>query len=416
MDIEFGFAQKKLIIDIPDSKLISVLKPNNVPVSLNEADVVKKSLDEPIGTEKLSKLVKPGNKVVIITSDITRPFPSYKVIPLVLNELYAGGVSKKDITIVFALGSHRCHTEQEMRMLVSDEVYDNIQCIDTSADRCIHLGTTSRGTPVDIFDTVAKADVRVCLGNIEYHYFAGYSGGAKAIMPGASTRAAIQSNHSLMVEDGAVTGQLDTNPLRNDIEEAIKYCHIDFIVNVVLNEKKEIITCVSGHFIHAHRVGCAFLDKIYKVSIPRKAEIVVVSAGGFPKDINMYQAQKALDNAKHAVKDGGIIIWIASCKDGLGEDVFEKWMKEHESSDDMIDHIRQDFQLGGHKAAAIAMVLRRARIFLVSDLEEDFVRSIHLIHYSDALKGLDEAIRLLGKDAKIIAMPYGGSTLPILEE
>lgn len=416
MNVEFGFGKRKITLDIPDSNLISILKPNKVPVHYSENDLVIKSLNKPIGTKKLRELVMPGNKVVIVTSDITRPLPSYKVIPPVLNELNAGGVRDEDITVVFALGSHRKHSREEMRMLVGDEVFERVRCIDAVSDDYIHLGTTKRGTPVDVFRPVAQADVRVCIGNIEYHYFAGYSGGAKAIMPGVSTRAAIQSNHSLMVQESAVAGCLDGNPVREDIEEVVRFCPIDFIVNVVLNEKKEIIHCVSGHYIDAHRAGCVFLDKLYKVSIPRKADIVVVGAGGFPKDINMYQAQKALDNAKHAVKDGGIIIWIASCKAGLGESVFEKWMLEHKKSQDMIEHIQRDFQLGGHKAAAIAMVLQKAKVFMVSELNDELVKSIHLIPYQDAANALNDAVAEMGSEAKIVAMPYGGSTLPVINE
>jgi nickel-dependent lactate racemase len=274
------------------------------------------------------------------------------------------------------------------------------------------MGVTRRGTPVDIFTPVATADRRICLGNIEYHYFAGYSGGAKAIMPGVSTRDAIQSNHSAMVLPEAAAGRLEGNPVREDIEEAGKICGIDFIINVVLNENKEIIRSFSGDPVTAHRAGCAFLDSFYKVCIPQKADIVIVSAGGFPKDINMYQAQKALDNARHAVKDGGVIIWIASCSEGLGEDHFEEWMTGHAKSIDMIDHIRRDFVLGGHKAAAIAMVLEKAEIYLVSDLDPAFVRSIFLTPYTNLQEAGDAALAHCGDEATIMLMPYGGSTLP----
>ena len=317
------------------------------------------------------------------------------------------------LLIVFALGSHRGHTEDEMRRLVGERVFDRVSCVDSNSGEYVHLGTTSKGTPVDIFRPVVEADFRICIGNIEYHYFAGYSGGAKAIMPGVSTREAIQANHSRMVQEEAAAGRLSGNPVREDIDEVAEFCSIDFIVNVVLNEKKEIIHCVSGHYIKAHREGCTFLDKMYKVIIPQKADVVLVSAGGFPKDINMYQAQKALDNAKHAVKEGGIIVWVASCKAGLGESVFEKWMMEHEESHEMIEQIERNFQLGGHKAAAIAMVMQKAKIFLVSDLDPNFVKRMHLVPYRDANAAVDDALSEVGSDAKIIVMPYGGSTLPV---
>ncbi len=413
MEIQLGFGHTNLNLKLPGSKVIKVLKPNTVSVGLKDEDEVKRSLAAPIGTVRLQRLVKPGQKVAIITSDITRPLPSYKILPSVLNELNQAGVRDEDILIVFALGSHRGHTEDEMRRLVGERVFDRVSCVDSNSGEYVHLGTTSKGTPVDIFRPVVEADFRICIGNIEYHYFAGYSGGAKAIMPGVSTREAIQANHSRMVQEEAAAGRLSGNPVREDIDEVAEFCSIDFIVNIVLNEKKEIIHCVSGHYIKAHREGCTFLDKMYKVIIPQKADVVLVSAGGFPKDINMYQAQKALDNAKHAVKEGGIIVWVASCKAGLGESVFEKWMMEHEESHEMIEQIERNFQLGGHKAAAIAMVMQKAKIFLVSDLDPNFVKRMHLVPYRDANAAVDDALSEVGSDAKIIVMPYGGSTLPV---
>lgn len=416
MEFKLGFGKQQISFDINPDNLLGVLKPNEVEVELTGEAEVRRALSAPIGSAPLSQLVKAGEKVAIITSDITRPMPSKIVLPPLLEELYAAGVKAEDITVVFALGSHRKHTEDEMKYLVGEEVYKQVSCIDLDVNDCVHLGTTSRGTPVDIFRPVAEADRRICLGNIEYHYFAGYSGGAKAIMPGVSTRDAIQSNHSMMVLDEAKAGAIETNPLRQDIDEVAKFVPIDFILNVVLDEKKNIIKAVAGHYIEAHREGCRFLDSLYKVKIREKADIVIVSAGGYPKDINLYQAQKALDNSKHAVKDGGIVILVASCKEGLGEHVFERWMTTSESAGQMIEKIQQHFELGGHKAAAIAMVLKKARVMLVSDLDDDFVRSIFLEPYKDIKQAINEAIKAAGNNAKIIVMPYGGSTLPCLEE
>ena len=171
---------------------------------------------------------------------------------------------------------------------------------------------------------------------------------------------------------------------------------------------------MAGHDIEAHRAGCRLLDKLYQVAISAKADIVVTSPGGFPKDLNIYQAQKALDNAKHAVRDGGVIVWLAAAGEGLGEATFEKWMLGHEKSRDMIDHINREFELGGHKAAAIAMVLEKCRILFVSSLDADFVRKIHLEPFATLDEAMEEAFRAMGKDAKVLAMPYGGSTLPVL--
>mgnify|MGYP004522109053 FL=1 len=412
MKLEFGLGTSTQVVEVPEKNLIGVLRAKPAPAIASEEEEVRRALREPVGAPPLRQVVRPGEKIAVITSDITRPMPTRKVMPALLDELYAAGVKPEDITLVFALGSHRSQTDEERRRLAGERAWNEIRCVDCDPDDCVHLGVTSAGTPVDITRVVAEADRRICLGNVEYHYFAGYSGGAKAIMPGCSTRAAIQSNHSMMVRAEAAAGNLKTNPVRRDIEEAAALCGIDYILNVVLGEHKEILRAAAGDVTLAHRELCAFLDKIYLNELPQAADIVLVSQGGAPKDLNLYQTQKALDNARHAVRQGGIIILIGSCREGLGERVFEQWMTTSPSPEAMIERIGRDFQLGGHKAAAIAITLQKAKIFLVSELEDDFVCSIFLTPQPSAQAALEQAFRELGGDASVLAMPFGGSTLP----
>lgn len=415
MEFKLGFGKKTVTFNIEKENLLGEILPNRLEIGLMNEEEVKRAMENPIGSKKLKEIAVTGKKIVIITSDITRPMPSKMVLPIVINELSEAGVKASDITIVLALGSHRSHTEEEKKYLLGEEIYNKIRCVDSDSNDFKHLGFTKRGTPIDVFTEVAEADMRICLGNIEYHYFAGYSGGAKAIMPGVSTRAAIQANHSRMVEAEAKTGNLNTNPVRLDLEEAIETISIDFIVNVVLDKKKQIIKAVAGHFIKAHREGCKFLDTANKIEIKNKADIVITTPGGYPKDINMYQAQKALDNAKNAVKKGGIIILVASCIEGLGEKVFERWMLGASSPESLIIDIQKNFELGGHKAAAIAMVLRDSKIFLVSEMEANFVKKIFMEPFGEVQSAVDKAIKEQGTDAKVLIMPYGGSTLPIVK-
>ena len=378
MKLRFGFGTGFQEVEVPEQNLIGELHANEVPVGLTGEAEVRRALENPIGSPRLKDIVHAGETVAIVTSDVTRPMPTKLVMPALLDELYAGGVRKEDITLVFALGSHRHQTDEERQRLAGERAWNEIKCVDSDPDNCIGYGTTSRGTPVDITRVVAQADRRICLGNIEYHYFAGYSGGAKAIMPGASTRAAIQANHSRMILPEAKAGALEDNPVRLDIEEAGAMVGIDFIVNVVLSEHKEILKAVAGDVTKAHREGCRFLDTLYRKELSAPADIVLVSQGGAPKDLNLYQTQKALDNAKHAVKDGGVIILIGSCREGLGERTFEQWMTSAPTAHSLIERIGREFRLGGHKAAAIAMVLEKAEVDLVSELDDDFVRSIFL--------------------------------------
>ena len=416
MKLEFGYGTGVQTVQVPEKNLMGVLTANEMQHERRGEDAVRHALAHPIGAEPLHTLAKPGQKIAIIASDVSRPVPSSEILPAILDELHASGCRDEDITVVFALGSHRHHTVQEQERLAGSEVFRRVRCVDSDPDDCVHMGVTKNGTPVDVTRAVAQADFRICTGNIEFHYFAGYSGGVKAIMPGVSTPAAIQANHRMMVSELACAGNLDTNPLRQDIEEAGRICGVDYIVNVVLDEHRKIVYAVAGDAVLAHRAGCQYLDRMYRKPIAQKADIVLVSQGGAPKDANLYQTQKALDNAKHAVKKGGTIILIGACQEGLGSAKFEQWLTGSPSAHAMVERIGREFELGGHKAAAIGMVLENARIDLVSKMDSDFVRSIFLNPQPSAQAAFDEAMERYGADARVLAMPFGGATLPVVKE
>lgn len=416
MKLEFGYGKGVQTVEVPAGHPVEVLIANPVEHERYGETAVRYALENPIGAPRLRELAKPGQKIAIMASDISRPVPSYEILPTIIDELFQAGCSPDDITVVFGLGSHRKHTTEEQRKLVGERVFNTIRCVDSDPDDCVHIGTTQQGTPVDITRVVAEADFRICTGNIEFHYFAGYSGGVKALMPGVSTPAAIQANHSMMVSDDAHAGKIEGNPIRMDIEEAGRIVGIDYIVNVVLDEHKHIVYAVAGDSVAAHREGCSYLDKMYIKEIPQRADIVIVSQGGAPKDANLYQTQKALDNAKHAVRKGGTIILIGACNEGLGSTKFEEWLVEAPTAASMIERINKEFVLGGHKAAAIAMVLENASIDLISDMDDEFVRSIFMNPQPSAQEAFDAAIRKYGENATVIAMPFGGATLPKAKE
>ena len=413
MTLEFGYDRTVQTAEVPEANLLGVLTPNQMDLpEKDEETLVREALARPIGTPPLGEIVRPGEKIAVVTSDVSRPMPTWKVMPALLDALYAAGVAPEDVTLVFGRGVHRAQTEEERRRLAGERAWAEIACVDSDPEDTVRLGTTRRGTPVEIVRAVAEADRRILLGNIEFHYFAGYSGGAKALMPGVSTRAAIRCNHSHMVEPGARAGVLEGNPVREDIEEAAAIVGADFILNVVLDEHKRIVRAGAGDVTAAHREGCAFLERFYRKEIPCRADIVLVSQGGAPKDANLYQLQKALDNAAHAVKDGGVIVLIGCAKEGFGEATFERWFREAKAPEELIERLRADFTLGGHKAAAIALVERKAAIYLVSDWKDEDVRGLFMAPFPSVQAALDAAFEKCGGEATVLAMPYGGSTLP----
>jgi nickel-dependent lactate racemase len=254
------------------------------------------------------------------------------------------------------------------------------------------------------------------LGNVEFHYFAGFSGGAKAIIPGCASQVTVKSNHGFMVRSDAKAGLIETNPVRADLEEGAAILGVDFILNVVIDDDHRIVGAFAGDVTSAHRQGCEMVRQRGSISISGEADVVLVSAGGYPKDINLYQAQKALDNASHAVKPGGAIVLVAECSEGLGNKTFERWMRETNTPDELLARLRTRFELGGHKAGAIASVLKRARVYLVSSLDDDLVRICGMIPQPDINVALEEAVGDSKQSVNLFVMPNGGAVLPRLVE
>ena len=412
-ELHFPFGHSKLSLRVPSQNLLGTYFPRDEAAAMDEASLLAGALANPVGSPRLSQIARSGQKVVIVTSDLTRPCPSDRLLPPVLDELATAGIAPTDITVVIALGLHRPMSTAEIEAAVGAEVNARVRVINHDPENTVHLGNTAAGTPVQIFQPVVEADLLVCLGNLEFHYFAGYSGGAKAILPGCASRETLNANHAMMVHPEASAGRLEDNPVRLDIEEGADMVGVDFILNVLVNGRHQIEEAVAGHIEKAHRRGCEFVQQRGTVVIPQRAEIVIVSAGGYPSDLNMYQAQKALDNAAHALCEGGIIIWVAECSESMGNKTFEDWLVEADSPQEMLDRIQREFVLGGHKAAAIAAVMQKADIFLVSTLSEELVRACGLVPFYRLDVALAAALAEVGQGAKIIALPQGGSVMPV---
>ncbi len=411
--IRLAYGRKELPLDIPSANLLGVYYPQEFHETPDEDLLIRQAMANPIGRPPLRQIVKPGQKIAVITSDMTRPTPSGRLLPYILDELQGAGIPDEDIFIVLALGVHRPMTGSEINEALSPRICKRYQVVNHDLADTVLVGTTSRGTSVEIFRPVAAADVRICLGNIEFHYYAGFSGGAKAILPGCASRQSIIANHSWLVKPGADTGKLDDNPVRQDLEEAVAILGVDFILNVVMDGKHRIQGAFAGDVRAAHRQGCALVTQRGSMKISRLADIVVVSTGGHPKDINFFQAHKALETARHFVRQDGILILLAECGEGFGNEIMQKWLLEVEP-EDAVRRIEQGFVFGGHKAAKIALIQRQAEIFLVSSLPDDTVRSIHCTPFATAEQALEFAFDHLGRQSQVQVLPQAGSILPKL--
>lgn len=414
--LQLPFDHSKVSVQLPTPNLLGVFLPHHITEEFDEAALLREALAHPIGTPQLRDLARQGQEIVIVTSDLTRPCPSERLLPAVLGELTAAGILDENVTVVIGLGLHRPMSASELESAVGANVYRRVRVINHDPADTVRLGVTSAGTPVEIFRPIVEADLRVCLGNLEFHYFAGYSGGAKAILPGCASKATVSTNHAMMVHPEATAGRLKGNPVRADIEEGVAMLGASFILNVLVDGHHRIVGSVAGEVTAAHHQGCEMVAQRGKVSIPKRADIVLVSAGGYPKDVNLYQAQKALDNARYAVREGGIIILVAECSEGYGNQTFETWMREAPSPDKLLDRIQQEFVLGGHKAAAIASVLKQARIYLVSALPPEQVQCCGLVPFDNLGEAMEIALGEVGPEASVIVLPQGGSILPVVNE
>lgn len=403
-------------VSVPAKNIMGILEPEDLPGVPEPHEEVKRSLREPIGSPPFSELVQGKSNIVILCSDITRPSPSHLLVPPLLEEITQAGISDNQITVVFGLGYHRPHTAEEMKKLVGENVFKRVRCIDHNRNNCVFLGKSSRGTPIWVFEPVAGADLIIATGNLEFHYMAGYSGGDKGLMPAVCSKDTIQANHAMMFLPGATSGRIDGNPIREDIEEIGRFAGVKFIVNAVLNSGNQVVKVVTGDPIKAHREGCQYIDRMYKRTIPQQADIVVSCAGGHPKDINLYQAQKAFENASYAVRDGGIIILLARCGEMLGEANFQDWMMRAASPDDPVKWIQEEFVLGAHKAAVICKVLQKKKAYLVSEMPAELVKKCFFQPAASVEEALKKALDEIGHAARILVMPFANSTVPYVSE
>lgn len=414
VELKYAFGSGEIPVRIPNRNLLGILQAR-FPRPLAGAELavaIQAALRRPIASPPLASLARPDSQVAVLVPDISRPCPTAGLLPPILAEFAGAGIKPDNVTIVVALGNHRPLTAAERWSLVGAEIAGRYRCVDSDPGDCFVLGRTARGTPVEITRLVAAADLVVAVGSIEPHYFAGFTGGAKALLPGVASRQAIEANHRLLLEPGAKPGLLDGNPVREDIEEAGRIGRLAFILNAVVDERQRAVALFGGHPRTAHRAGCDLAGRLCRVDVPVPAPIVVAGAGGRPRDLNLYQAHKALENSRAAAIRGGTVILVAECAEGFGNRTFEDWalasgMVPGDGRRLTPDH----FRLGGHKAAALARILDEVEVILVSrGIDPGKARRAGLIAAPDPGTALELAFARLGDQAPVWAVPWANVT------
>ncbi len=424
------FGQQEFEVNLPAELIAAELEPNHINLPQRTvAEHIHYALDNPIDSAPIRELVKPGETVCVIISDVTRRWQSPETyIPILVEELEKAGIRDEDILILSATGTHRRQTKEEHIGLVTEAVYDRIRIEDhvcTDQDNLRLVGTTSRGTPVWLDKRALDCDHIILTGGVVYHFMAGFGGGRKSILPGISGRETIMKNHNLALNPGLGSGSnpevrsanlTESNPVHADMMEACAMVHPTFLINVVVNDNQEIIAAFAGNWKTAHEAACRLVDEMYGVSAKEKTPMVIASAGGYPKDLNFYQTIKTLCNALEIVEDHGTIILVTRSDEGFGNEDTRRQIADYPTMLDREKDLRENFSIGAFIGYLFAETAEKYHLIAVTSLEQKEFGTSN-IH---AVKTLDEALALSrqlngGKDLRATLMPHGANTLPKLQ-
>jgi nickel-dependent lactate racemase len=417
MQYSVHYGKREEVFAIPDSFRVNVIGSNPTrPVADMKAGVLA-ALAAPIGSPPFRQVFGRGDRVVIVVSDVTRLWVRSDVlVPILLDELNGVGIPDEDVAVVFATGDHRSQTAEEHRLIVGEEVLRRVKVYDhdCQAADLVDLGRSSRGTAILLNRRVYEAPKVILTGGISYHLLAGFGGGRKSIAPGVAGYATIQENHGLALKGaGAIgAGVLAGNPVAEDMDEICALAAPAFLLNVVVNENKAFIGIVAGHWREAHAAGTKIVAEAFGVPIREKGEVVVASCGGYPKDIQLYQSIKALDNADYAAKDGGSIVLVSECFDGPGPEAFLSWFR-HGTYAAMSAALHANFTMPGFVALRTKQILESKTVYLVSGLAAATAAQVGMRPAASVADALAAALPKGGGLVHI--MPHGTLTFPKLE-
>lgn len=390
--IQIPYGSKQIALEIEAE--VSALEDGNIGqgTGIEPGEVLRVALKNPIGTKRISEIVaaKKDADILIVVDDHTRTAPTEIMLDALTEEL--GEESKDKISVLVACGTHSPPSDADLKRILGTHFGRYPTLIhDCDAKDLVYVGTTSRGTPVTLKKNYVNADIKILTGDITLHYYAGFGGGRKSILPGISARETIKKNHSLLVDEHASTANIKNNPVHLDMTEAASFVPPDFVLNIVAAETGEVVDAYAGDMNAVFRKGAEVAKDLFCREIDHLFDILIVSAGGFPKDRNLYQAAKAIENCYRAVVPGGALILVAECRDGIGDPFFEDWMNAFSSSEAAEKEIKTNFVLGGHKAYYMRKVMTLLELSIVSELDADVLSRWKIKPFQslgDALEGV----------------------------
>lgn len=411
--IQIPYGTKQIDLEIEGAELLDVEEVDSRRTATSEnMAVIRDALRKPLGTKRLQEIVATKNpkSIVIVVDDHTRDTPTEKMLDALSEEI---GESQKDnITLLVACGTHSPPKEEDLKRILGK--YFNLYTLkvhDCDAENLVYVGTTRRGTPIRLNRNYVEADIKILTGDITLHYYAGFGGGRKSILPGISARETIKKNHALLVDEHARTANLELNPVHLDMSEAAAFAPPDFVLNIVASGTGNVVDAYAGDLHEALHKGVEVAKDLFCRETHELFDILVVSAGGFPKDRDLYQATKAIENCYRAVVPGGELILVAECRDGIGDTYFERWMNDYATYEEAEEAIRTNFVLGGHKAYYIRKVMKRLGLSIVSELDAHVLTRWQIKTYKsvgDALAGVKKdkvKIGIVRKGLDSLIMP-----------
>jgi nickel-dependent lactate racemase len=419
MHIDLPYGKGNLPLDVPDENLIDVVVPKELIQPRPPERMIKDALNDPLGTDRLSESIHPGETVAIVIDDYTRPCPTKMLLPPVLEELKEAGVSDLDIRIIVATGTHTPPSPEIIRELVGEKISRDYTIISNDAVHGQHLnvGKTKRGNDIEVLKEYIKADFKILLGDIEYHYFAGYGGTRKSILPGISSKNSIQRNHSLLFEKHSCMGVMKENPIHQEMNEAMHLAGCDFVLSVVQNSHHRIVGAWAGKPEMVMDAGAKLVDSMYKREIRESPDIVITAANGYPHDINLYQAMKAMHTACQIVKPHGTIILVAACPEGHGSQLYIDWLKKYKTSQEIQNALNKNFIIGAHKAYYHRIAVENHSVIFVSEMSTPDVE--HLFEFKKEktpTEALTKAFTLSNQQSRVLVVPQGTTTFLTMKQ
>lgn len=401
------YGDKTLEFSLGEEFDIEILNFKNLSGLKNLSEYIKKNLSS------LVENFKKNEKVCIVVSDKTRVTGANFFLPPLKYLLNSKGIKDENIQILFAIGTHTFHTEKEQIEIIGKEI---AKCINFSDHDCfsknVYVGKTERGTEVYVNEKILASDRLILTGSVTFHYYAGFSGGRKSILPGVSSYETVQKNHSLILNpEGpgmhpfAKRGILEKNPVHLDMLDAARKIKVDFILNTVINERNEICKVFAGDLFNAHNSACSFVRENFGIKIKEKADLIIASCGGFPFDINFYQSHKAIDNVYTGVKEGGVIILVAECREKLGSEAFCRWVEENSSLEEIEKKLRKKFEVPGHTLYSLLEKAEKFNIIVVSNLSEKILMKMKMKKAENIEDALSIAKKILPEKIKTYIVP-----------